>query len=124
VTLGEIAFGHKLVPKPNVDAQRDYENFLSSQFPFVVSIDRHTVEYYAILRAKLFQKFAPKNKRPRWIEQLQDPISGRELGIQENDLWLAAQAVQYNLVFVTNDRLKKIRGIESDLLIEDWASSM
>ena len=58
-------------------------------------------------------------------EQLIDPITSRELGIQENDLWLCAQAVAHDMVLVTNDTMRRIRevsqGMQPALLIQNWA---
>ena len=47
----------------------------------------------------------------KYVEDIIDRTTGKELGIQENDLWILSVAVQYNLVFVTNDRM--IRAIEA-----------
>jgi predicted nucleic acid-binding protein len=44
------------------------------------------------------------------------------LGIDENDLWLAAQAVARNLTLVTNDKIEKIReAANGSLYVENWA---
>ena len=57
-------------------------------------------------------------------EQLTDLSTSLELGIQENDLWLCAQAVGHGLVLVTNDKMARIRevskGMEPALLIQNW----
>jgi predicted nucleic acid-binding protein len=50
------------------------------------------------------------------------------LGIDENDLWIAAQAIQYNLVLVTNDGLERIRAVLRQVApalqaIENWTVS-
>jgi len=59
-------------------------------------------------------------------EQLIDPITSRELGIQENDLWLCAQAVAHDMVLVTNDKMLRIREVSEDmqpvLRIQNWAN--
>jgi predicted nucleic acid-binding protein len=47
-------------------------------------------------------------------------VTSQELGIQENDLWMAAQALEYNLVFVTNDKMERIREVCADLQLENW----
>ena len=92
--------------------------------PQILPITHHTANHYGTLRARLFNKFAPsakkgKSQRP---EQLRDPVSGRELGIQENDLWIAAQAIERNLVLVSNDKLARIREVVAEeLSIKDWA---
>ena len=79
---------------------------------------------YGELRAKLFEKFAPKNnKKGLRPEQLVDPITSLVLGIQENDLWITAQAMARNLILVTNDKLSRIKEVTgSDLRIKNWAN--
>ena len=48
-----------------------------------------------------------------------------ELGIDENDLWIAAQAIEHNLVLVTNDEMKRIKHVAGPVLdIEDWTEPM
>jgi len=84
----------------------------------------HTANTYGELRSLLFDKYAPNDKRKKNLrpEQLVDPITSLELGIQENDLWIAAQAIVRNLILVTHDKLTHIRKIAgSELHIEDWA---
>jgi len=64
--------------------------------------------------------------KPSRLNQLVDPISGEELGVQENDLWIAAQAMTFGLVLVTHDSKhhfgKLLRHFKSTLQIdvEDW----
>ena len=81
----------------------------------VLPIDRHTAEIYGSIRADLFRAYAPRDRRnrfaSRYVEDLRERTSGKELGIQENDLWIVSVAVEYNLIFVTGDRgggMKKI----------------
>lgn len=46
---------------------------------------------------------------------------GRKVNIDENDLWLVAQACERNLVFVTHDHMSRIAEIVgSDVTIELW----
>jgi predicted nucleic acid-binding protein len=54
----------------------------------------------------------------------EDPVTGHQLGIDENDLWIAAQAVEHNLVLITSDKLLKLREADPDgrLLIENWTA--
>ena len=84
----------------------------------------HTAKTYGELRARLFDKYAEKNKRTtkRRPEQLIDPVTSLELGIQENDLWIAAQAISRNLTLVTNDAIKRICNIAGKSVhIDNWA---
>jgi predicted nucleic acid-binding protein len=35
-------------------------------------------------------------------------------------IWLAAQALEFNLVFVTNDTMERIRDVCQELQVENW----
>ena len=105
--------------------QTEYIQFIKSKRPKTFEIDIHTANKYGELRALLFEKYAPKKRksglRP---EQLIDPITSRELGIQENDIWIAAQAMVRNMVLVTADKkLIQITEVAGDgLHIENWTT--
>lgn len=62
--------------------------------------------------------FRRKGLRP---EQLVDPTTAKELDIQENDLWLAAQALEHNLVLVSHDKMTRLRKVAEELRVQDWA---
>jgi tRNA(fMet)-specific endonuclease VapC len=123
VTLGEIEYGMRVRSADPDEIEAEFQAFILEQLPQVLDVTRTTRTYYGILRARLFERFAPSESRRkgRRPEQLTDPATGRELGIQENDLWIAAQAFEYNLVLVTNDGLVRIREAGGDLRIENWA---
>ncbi|MCH7920211.1 MAG: hypothetical protein IIC50_19795 [Planctomycetes bacterium] len=75
-----------------------------------------------MLRAALFDKYAPKkNRKGLRPEQLIDPVTSKGLGVQENDIWIASQALEHNLVLVTNDQMNHLREVASDLRVENWA---
>ena len=72
-----------------------------------LDITHHTATTYADLKSKLAQHIQPKvnGKKPnRWPEEWQDANSGSKLGIDENDLWIAAQAKERDLTIITGDR--------------------
>lgn len=129
VTLGEIEFGHRVALAPNPAAQAAYMKFVREELPesFEVSSDAATA--YGELRARLFNKYAPGDKRkPKMLpEQLVDPATAKEIGIQENDLWIAAQAIAHGMVLVTNDRMTRIReaaaGMSMPLFTQNWTQS-
>jgi tRNA(fMet)-specific endonuclease VapC len=104
--------------------QQAFLEFISLRLPSVLEIKRTTCVEYGRIRARLFKNFAPKEWRQRGIrpEQLVDPVTALELRIQENDIWLAAQALEYNLVFATSDRqIQRIQDICTEFQVEDWA---
>jgi len=123
ITLGEIEYGLQ-VARIDTLKQEAFRAFISTNLPMVLDITKATRISYGSLRASVFEKYAPTEKRRRGLrpEQLIDPVTSRELGIQENDLWIAAQALEYNLVLVTNDKMDRIRDVCEDLQVENWTA--
>ena len=124
VSLGEVEYGHRVAaPASETPVQVQYGEFIRANFPNPLDVSKTTTQYYGDLRARLFLKFAPaeKRKKLRLPEQLLDPATGKELGIQENDLWIASQAIEHNLVLVTHDKMKRLREVANELRVEDWA---
>lgn len=125
ISLGEIEYGHRALGAA-VDAEREAAllEFVERRLPVTLSVDKHTRTYYGSLRARLFERYAPAGRRRKGLrpEELIDPTTARELGIQENDLWIASQALEHNLVLATNDRLARLRDVAQELRVEDWAA--
>jgi tRNA(fMet)-specific endonuclease VapC len=124
ITLGEIEYGLRVVSEDSTALQEAFRELVDRRLPMVLDISKTTRMYYGLLRARLFEKYAPRHRRRRGLrpEQLIDPVRSRELGIQENDLWLAAQALEFNLVLATNDALEPIRAVCEELQMENWAA--
>ncbi len=126
VTLGEIEFGHRVQVGDFAKKQEAYIRFVDQELPARLELTEDAVTAYGEIRSRLFNKYAPGEKRKRGMrpEQLIDPITSLALKIQENDLWLCAQAVSHGMVLVTNDRMHAIRevskGMEPRLLIQNW----
>ena len=126
VTLGEIEFGHRVQTGSFAKKQEAYLRFVRQELPASLELTDDAVKAYGEIRGRLFDKCAPREKRRKGLrpEQLTDPISSLELQIQENDLWLCAQAVGHGMVLVTNDRMHAIRevseGMDPALLIQNW----
>jgi predicted nucleic acid-binding protein len=121
ITWGEIEYGYNIVADRSLETR--FRQFVNSQSPIVFDIDKHVTGAYGGIRATLFERFNQK-KKIKWPEQLIDPVTAKELGIQENDLWIVAQAVTRELALVTNDKkliraMKEILG--NKLVIENWA---
>ena len=105
IVWGEMIYGAKANKSFDFES---YSKFIHKRSePLILPIDRHVSNVYGELRASLFEKFIQKgkNKRP---EQLIDPETATKIGIQENDLWIVAQAVTHNLIFITNEKMHRI----------------
>ena len=106
------AFGHSRLPtlqQTLVDARR---------YP-VLDITRHTADAYADLKATLARTYLPNagaRRRPRWIEDWVDKTTGQKLQIDENDLWMCAQAKERDLPLCTADsRMYRISSADPDV---------
>lgn len=63
-----------------------------------ISIDRKVFDTYASIKTKIFDKFAPKDKKQRRKYKLGN------IGFTDNDLWIAATGIAYNVTIISSDR--------------------
>lgn len=103
ISLAEVEYG--LHVSPAADPSRHVKVRQAMQQYNIIDVNRHTSEIYGPLRGELFRRYGTKDKRGRLKqkrpEELMDRTTAKELGIQENDLWIVSVAVQYNLKFIT-----------------------
>ena len=126
VTWGELEFGYHVQLQKERSLETSFRQFIHGIAPKEFLIDRHVTHDYGRIRARLFEKYAPREKRKKGLrpEQLVDPVTSLQLKIQENDLWIVSQAMTKDLILVTNDRksLKPLRDVAGqELHIEYWA---
>jgi len=123
ITLGEIEHGHRAASDGNyTSVQVEFNDFVKTQCPMILDIRKSTAVDYGRLRAMLFGKYVgKKGKKCRWPEQMIEQSTGLSLGIQENDLWIAAHAVEHRLVLVSADKhMNRIHEVANDLALENW----
>lgn len=112
ISIAEAEYGMAVA---NMDKE-NRRNIRSALAQYILlDLDRHTARQYGEVRARLFHKYAPRNNRQRfatkYIEDLREPTTGKELGIQESDLWIVSVAVRYNVVLLTADKAGGMRNI-------------
>ncbi len=126
VTLGEIEYGHRVTATPNVQAQSEYMRFLREQCPAPLEIVTHVAEYYGELKAWL-DNLSDKRKRTRAKRRngLGVRTTPSKLAVEDNDIWIAAQAMTFKLVLVTNDSRGNFGKLQTHfaptLQVENWA---
>jgi len=127
VTIGEIEYGYKANPAMSLSEQSNFVEFLRGECPEPYPITEHVGEHYGALKAWLFDTFSPKDMRTKAkrLSQLVDPVSAEALGVDENDLWIAAQAMTFGFVLVTHDSRGNFGKLQSHfsptLRVDDWA---
>jgi len=120
VALAELGFGTKLAAAIGKRSLPALEAIIvQARSHAVLDITHHTAAIYADIKARIAQKYLAKTlrkDRPKYIEEWVDKATGQKLGIDENDLWMCAQAKERDLVFVTADgRMKRISDADPDV---------
>ena len=124
VTLGESECGHRRTVSTNPTRRAACIEFIERQFPDPLVVTRHTAEIYGMIKAELFKNHPPRTKT-RFADGCFDQASGAEIGIDENDLWIASQAIEHNLVLVSHDKMEFIRTAAGAMLVvEDWEAPL
>ena len=108
VGLAELSFGIKLAEAFKMgDLPTLMEINQQAQDYGVLDISKHTSDAYAELKANMAKKYlegANRRDRPRWLENWVDKNTERRLQVDENDLWMCAQAKERGINFVTADK--------------------
>lgn len=104
ITIGELRFGLTLsraAGRPLTHIEACIE--AAEEHP-LAEVGRYTAEAFAYAKASVaLQRVDIRSRVPRWVEGWTDRVTGQHLQIDENDLWIAAQALERNLVVVTSD---------------------
>jgi len=113
VVAGELRYGALI-------SERQFENSLAVE-DFLGRIDQIAIspaisQFYADLKAGILTKFGPKDRARRRSFDL------AKLGFTDNDLWIAASALDRNAVVVSEDPdFRRMAAIEP-LNVENWLS--
>lgn len=123
-SIAEIEYGIAL--NPDLDANIVAQLRAAIRQYALIELDNETVAKYAEIRAALFDKKAPRDGKgrmrkglaPEQITVIQP--TAFELGIQENDLWIAAIAARYGMTLVSGDRMTHINEVYPSLKLGIW----
>jgi len=118
ISLGEIEAGHRITETTDHQKRHDFERFINNEFrPHGLLVKPTTRQYYAHIVESIWKRHPPSGRRTRTEWHLVG------LGVDINDVWIAAQAIEHNLVLVTEDDMKCIRQSVGKLLdVDNWAA--
>jgi len=111
IVQGELIYG-ALISERVSENLDDIAEFLQNLI--VYDLNRDTAIIYAELKLSILDRFIPKAKNKRRNTNI------GSLGFKDNDLWIAAIAIQYSLILVSKDsHILRLNGIEG-LKVENW----
>ena len=107
ISLAELAYGVRLIEIFNGSDSPNLQRILKEAQEYaVIHVTNHTSSAYAEMKANLARTYlakAGRKDRPRWVEDWVDKTTGQKLQVDENDLWICAQAKERDLILVTSD---------------------
>ena len=118
ISLGEIEAAHRITETTDQQRRDEFDRFVALKFrPLALTVSPMTRHYYADLIEGIWQRKPPSSGRTRTERHLV------ELGVDVNDIWIAAQAIEHNMILVTEDSMQCIRDSAGKLLdVENWAA--
>ena len=118
VTIGEIEFAHTSENATDPQKQQRFwreirKFFETPQLP----ITEGAAYAYGRFRRAVFDL---TDKQGKYTENREDQL-GQKCNIDENDLWLVAQAYEHNLTLVTADGMNILKdAVAGEVEIETW----
>ena len=115
ITLGEIEAGHQMTQSTDQEKRDEYTKFVNREFvPNALGITASTRFHYADVMGRLWEAHPP----PRGVKTERYLVS--KFGVDINDVWTIAVAIEHGLTLVTQDRMPEIRAIVPELDVENW----
>lgn len=105
IVLAELLYGLKMAESMEHRFSHIRSTIERAQERKLAEVGPHTAESYGDVKAQLALHWTdPESKLPRWPEDWKERVTAKSLKVDENDLWLVAQAVERNYVLLTTDK--------------------
>jgi predicted nucleic acid-binding protein len=115
IAIGEIYAGHEMT-SGDLARRHKVRHFLNlNLIPYVVPITEKTAPSYGEIMGRIWQHHPPPLK-PKRSTDLHLAI----LGINVNDVWIAASAWERGLILLTEDAMPVIRHLVPEVKHENW----
>ena len=117
ITCGELEGGHQMTTSTDPARRAKYVKWFNEKFlANTIAVTKTTRTHYGEIIAAILAKYPKKNPKQKTERYLV-----LELGIDLNDVWQAAVALEHGLTFVTRDGMDKIReAVKGKITIENW----
>jgi predicted nucleic acid-binding protein len=105
IVLAELRYGIEAAERAGQDITHIRGTLTQAATYPLAEIGRHTAEAYGEVKARLAAHYLDLSRRvPRWLEDWQDRVPSKTLQVDENDLWIVAQAIERDYLLVTSDQ--------------------
>lgn len=111
IVAGELRYG-AAISERNRENAAAVEDFLGRIDQFLIS--PATAQLYADLKSRLLGEYGPRERARRRSFDL------TRLGFTDNDLWIAASAIEHDAVVVSDDGDYRRMTAVSDFEVETW----
>jgi predicted nucleic acid-binding protein len=96
------------------DKRAACRRFIDENLDYFHPIDETTRDSYAFIMERIWRAHPPPNTRTDTQKHLS------EQGVDVNDVWIAAVALERGLTLLTEDRMATIRACVPELLFGNW----
>jgi len=115
ISLGEMECGIRITNSTDFARRSACRKFLQTEaLDFVWPIKDTTRISYADVMEKIWRKHPPPNRKVDTQAHL------AAFGVDVNDVWIVAVALEANLTLVTSDQMATIRDCVPELRVENW----
>jgi tRNA(fMet)-specific endonuclease VapC len=115
ISLAELEWGLRITTPTDSQRRAACRRFIEDQvLDFVREIGITTRDSYAEIMEQIWRTHPPASGRTDTQRHLSS------LGVDVNDVWIAAVALEHGLVLLTNDGMDTIRACVPNLQIDNW----
>jgi predicted nucleic acid-binding protein len=113
IALAEMQYGFLMHEKFAGSILPDADKMMNKALGYPrLDILAHTATAYADLKSSLAKHYLPTPKkefRKKHVEEWVDQFTGKPLAVDDNDIWVCAQAREMNFVVIAGDKMERIR---------------
>jgi predicted nucleic acid-binding protein len=115
ISLAEIECGLRITNTTDAQRRAQCRRFIEDNaLDFVRPIETTTRDSYADIMERIWRAYPPASGRIETQRHLSD------LGVDVNDVWIAAVALEHGLILLTTDRMDTIRNCIPEVVIDNW----
>jgi len=115
ISLGELECGMRITADANPERRAACRHFIEETvLDFVHKIGVTTRDSYATIMERIWNAHRPAHAGISTQRHLTDQ------GVDVNDVWIAAVALEHGLTLLTTDQMETIRTCIPELRIENW----